>query len=301
MIYGLGSRNKSEVEWALNYIVTVSFESPEKILLDSTPALLELLLLLAQPFLEQYEAEGSKPFNGYTSEDHQQPKSQSFEHILKVLHIVRNFSFIKINAQILAANVCLKNMMIKCLVLSTTSQFSDLGRHCIDILENIAAYIKLTGPFDDCIVCLTGLVFTNERCLLIGAIRTLTALAATETNQVCLIPGSTQIAARITQLLVANDEELIGTVLEYLYQYTQISAAFRLQLLNVHSGADIGLLVSLMMSKSKYFCPKIVRDSVDTTAAQTHPDHEHHHGSVPCVPNLAAYQQLDEPYRCLGW
>ncbi|CAO3590736.1 unnamed protein product [Absidia cylindrospora] len=298
----------TQVEWALKIMVTISFECPEELRLDRNPLLLELLLKIAEVSLQQSdEAECM------------------MEHTLQILHILRNFSFIRENAQLLAASTQLKQMMIKNLVLSSSHY-----THCIDVLENVATYIDI-GPSDNYILCLASLVYANERHVLLGSMRVLTLLSLNKNNQTALIPGSAQTADRILQLLVVNDEEVIGAALEYLYQYTRISNAFRLQLLTTHSGADIGILVSLLMAKSKFFIPQIVKEEDDepitplaTSMEQQLQLHDSRntngsfhsdlsgdlttngssfagHGDVPCVPNLASYQELDEPYRCLGW
>ncbi|KAI8343252.1 hypothetical protein BC941DRAFT_89981 [Chlamydoabsidia padenii] len=284
----------TQVEWALQIMVTISFECPEELRLDRNPLLLELLLKIAEVSLQQSdEAECM------------------MEHTLQILHILRNFSFIQENAKLLAASTQLKQMMIKNLVLSSSHY-----THCIDVLENVAVYIDI-GPSDNYILCLASLVYANERHVLLGSMRVLTLLSLNENNQTALIPGSAQTANRILQLLVVNDEEVIGAALEYLYQYTRISNAFRLQLLTTHSGADIGILVSLLMAKSKFFKPQIVQEEEQTLVEQAQESQRESngndfsrlstcsplagHGDIPCVPNLTSYQELDEPYRCLGW
>ncbi|KAI8093857.1 uncharacterized protein BX664DRAFT_330754 [Halteromyces radiatus] len=297
----------SQIEWALKNMVTISFECPEELRLDRNPSLLDLLLKIAEVSLQQSdEAECM------------------MEHTLQILHILRNFSFIEENARLLANSTQLKQMMIKNLVLSSSHY-----THCIDVLENVATYIDI-GPSDNYILCLASLVYANERHVLLGSMRVLTLLSLNKNNQTALIPGSAQTADRILQLLVVNDEEVIGAALEYLYQYTRISNSFRLQILTAHSGADIGILVSLLMAKSKFFKPQLIKEedenqeengSVSSSRhGSVHSDSVHSpggdlllsassspsmpfatHGDVPCVPNLASYQELDEPYRCLGW
>ncbi|KAG0188082.1 Chromatin structure-remodeling complex protein rsc9 [Apophysomyces sp. BC1034] len=292
ILYSLQSGSSSNVEWALSKVVTISFECPEQLRLDKAPMLLDALLALAEPALRTYSSESTTINSDVTSNDH----------ILKILHIMRNFSFIDINAKILAAHGRLKTMIVKSFV-GTSPHPS----HCIDILENISSYIELTA-FDEYISCLVSFVYANERRLVIGSVRILTTLALNEKNHFHLLSGSAHIAERIAHLLVMNDEELIGTALEYLYQYTLISSVFRLQLLTMHSGSDIGILVSLLMAKTKYFSPRIVREDQEFIPSPPQPlsprdsiSSLHLHGNVPCVPNLGAYQQLDEPYRCLGW
>ncbi|KAI8064152.1 hypothetical protein BC940DRAFT_306279 [Gongronella butleri] len=272
------------VEWALKNLVTISFECPEELRLDRHALLLESLLNIAEVSLKQSdEAECM------------------MEHTLQILHILRNFSFLPDNARLLASSAKLKQMMIKNLVLSSSHY-----THCIDVLENVAKYIEI-GPSDNYILCLVSLVYTNERHVLLGSIRVLTLLSLNQQNQTALIPGSAQTADRILQLLVVHDEEVVGAALEYLFQFARISNAFRLQLLTVHAGADLGVLVSLLMAKSKYFKPLILQQEKDNSPPNSPMSASYAaavfaaHGHGPCVPDLKSYQELDEPYRCLGW
>lgn len=292
VIPALQSNNHVDVEWALNYIVTISYEYPQKLLLVENPALLDGLLQKADVCLQ--DTLFAKPGDKI-----------SHTVILKILHIMRNFSFIESNTRVFAASADFKQMLIKCLVMTNSSHYS----HCIDILENMSPFVDL-GPFDSIIGCLNSLLMNaNERSVILGSVRILTMLASSSASNLhYLLPTSTQIANRITQFLIANDEELIGVSLEYLYQYSCQSISFGQHLLAMHDGADIGIMVSLLMTPYKYFRPMLVQYSQDDTPS---PQFSHsndnlffahqHHGSVPCVPNLSSYQQLDEPYRCLGW
>ena len=160
------------------------------------------------------------------------------------------------------------------------------------------------GTRDSYIGCLVSLLYTSERHILLGSIRVLTLLASNELNQPILLNGpAQQLLERITQLLIVNDEELIGASVEYLYKFASISDKFRQQLLTIHAGADLGILVSLLMFKSKYFVPRIITtNSVPNQILPGQPTHvSHHHTDIPCIPSLSSYQQLEEPYRCLGW
>ncbi|CDH56889.1 hypothetical protein RO3G_07482 [Lichtheimia corymbifera JMRC:FSU:9682] len=288
VLLAMQSSNPMDVDWALNCIVTISFECPEQLQLDNTPLLLDLLLKRGDPFLLGQQDRPS---------------------IIKILHILRNFSFLEVNARILASDTRLRSMIQRSLALGASNDI-DLGRHCIDVLENIASFIELSGPFDELIPCLANLLNSQERPLLIGALHVLTSLAMVESNQVYLLSGAMTTVARATQLLVINDEELVGYVIEYLYQYSRISADFKRQLMTIHSGADIGILVSLLSVKSKFFIPKVIRDREDGSSQSSASPRSasgsplgvaEPHGVVPCMPNLSAYQELDEPYRCLGW
>ncbi|KAI9321288.1 hypothetical protein BX666DRAFT_961032 [Dichotomocladium elegans] len=287
ILHSLQSMNKMDIDWALNCIVTISFECPEQLLLDGTPRLLDLLVERGSPFFGDYDRSAT----------------------ITVLHILRNFSFLRTNAQVLAGSKGLLTMLQKCLALAAVDD-AELKRHCIDVLENIAPYVELSGPFDELIPCLTSVLYSQERHLLIGTILVLTMLTLNESNRLYLLSGAITTIARVSHLLVINDEELIGVVIEYLYQYSKVSADFRRQLLLIHSGADIGILVSLLTAKSKYFTPKLVLECDEGSQDSQSPASNgqasfeaagESHGSVPCVPSLSAYQELDEPYRCLGW
>ncbi|KAK4512077.1 uncharacterized protein ATC70_013320 [Mucor velutinosus] len=287
VIPALQSSSQSDVEWALNNIVTISYECPQKLLLVENPALLEALLQKAELCLQ--DTLFSKPDNAI-----------SHTTILKILHIIRNFSFIESNTRVFAAHAGFKQMLIKCLVMTNSSHYS----HCIDILENMTPFVEL-GPFDSIIGCLNSLLMSaTERSVILGSIRILTMLASNSiSNLHYLLPTSNQVANRITQFLIANDEELIGVSLEYLFQYSRQSISFGQHLLALHDGADIGIMVSLLMTPCKFFRPLIVhqQDSPQRSNSGDSLFVTHQHGSVPCVPNLSSYQQLDEPYRCLGW
>lgn len=283
----LRSQNQADIEWAINKIVIISFESPKKLRLDNTPGLLDLLLDIATGFLQHF-CEGSPNYD------------RLFEPTLKVLHILRNFSFLNINARMLASNKRMKDMLFKTLNLSTCSQLTEMARHCIDILENLAGHIELVSPFDDCLVCLASLLYTDERYLLLGTIRMLTLLVSKVNNQPVLMTGCEHTLPRVTLLLLTQDEELVGTSLEYLYVYVRLFPHFRYQLLSAQHGAFIGILASLLLAKSRYFCPKIIKRIEDGATPSPKAEIDLH-AALPCVPNLTLYQQLDEPYRCLGW
>ncbi|KAI8975956.1 hypothetical protein BDB01DRAFT_804790 [Pilobolus umbonatus] len=291
VISALHSNNTIEVDLALNNIVTISFECPHKLLMTEHPSVLDLLIKKA-----------GECIHSTLFEEEIDPSHHIL--LLKILHIIRNFSFIEMNSRLFATNTELKQVLIKCLVLKDSSHYG----HCIDILENMSPFLEL-GPFDAIIGCLNSLLMNvNDRTVILGSIRVLTMVAYTSAfNYHFLSPTSTQIASRLTQFLIADDEVLIGTIVEYLYQYARQSTLFSQYLLNLHDGADIGILVSLLMTPCKYFRPLLIHadDPIPPTGSSSPTDStiftHQHHGSVPCELNVTSYRDLDEPYRCLGW
>ncbi|KAL0092940.1 hypothetical protein J3Q64DRAFT_1633182, partial [Phycomyces blakesleeanus] len=299
VLFALQFGTETKIEWALDYILTVSFEWTDHLQLNTTPILLDMLVKIM-----------NKTLNIKMIDEATQNSPTPLKRILKILHIIRNFSLVEINTSLLAGSVRLNDMLLSCLELSLDPDHLELGRQSIDILVNIASTAPLAGPTDAYISCLANLIDSPDRHLIIGSVRTLTNMAQNDVNReylgVELIP---RVTSRIIQLLLSNDEELIGTILEYLYQHALVSEMFCSQLLAAHSGAYVGLLVSLLSFRSKFFCPKIVRDDIDflfQPQASFSPDVSSMSSmfctsNVPYMPNLSAYQKLDEPYRCLGW
>ncbi|KAI9019601.1 hypothetical protein CLU79DRAFT_243091 [Phycomyces nitens] len=328
VLFALQFGTEKKIEWALDYILTVSFEWTDHLQLNTTPILLDMLVGLASPSLKQRPVDGkivkpegdnqndtifdimNKTLNIKIIDEATQNSPTPLKRILKILHIIRNFSLVDINTPLLASSIRLNDMLLNCLELSLDPDYLELGRQSIDILVNIASTAPLAGPTDAYISCLANLIDSPDRHLIIGSVRTLTTMAQNDINReylgVKLIP---RVTSRIIQLLLSNDEELIGTILEYLYQHALVSEIFCSQLLIAHSGAYVGLLVSLLSFRSKFFCPKIVRDDTEflfqpqnsLSPSTGSMSSMFCSSNVPYMPNLSAYQKLDEPYRCLGW
>ncbi|KAG1068228.1 hypothetical protein G6F42_026404 [Rhizopus arrhizus] len=182
----------------------------------------------------------------------------------------------------------------------------ELGRHSMDVLENIAVHLRLESAQDACLNCIYQVVASHDRYLVIGSIRTLTWLTINKENQASV--ESSPVMERISQMLLSDDEELVGTALEYIYQHTRVSTQCRTRFLtSPYSSAYIGLLISLLMTKSKYFCTRFIQEDtalptpLPASTTSTPSQQPQNQSVVPRVPDLTVYQKLDEPFRCLGW
>ncbi|KAI8094989.1 uncharacterized protein B0P05DRAFT_524204 [Gilbertella persicaria] len=320
ILFALQFGEGKDVEWALDEIVTISFECPEKLDLNTSPFLLQLLVSLAQPCLTTHVADNALPtsatdtlnsmLNNNTSKSTLSPitmtyatDSETCGHLdisLKVLHILRNFSFLTSHVPLLAKNTMVKELLVQGLQASMSTGHVELGRHSMDVLENMAAHMELDSTQDPCLQCVQTLVAAHDRYLVIGSIRTLTWLTMNQVNHAYL--ETSPVMTRIAQMLLSNDEELVGTSLEYIYQYTRISAQARSRfLVSPPSNAYVGLLISLLMTKSKYFCTRFIQEDTALTTPNPTVSTTPVEPIVPRVPNLTEYQKLDEPFRCLGW
>ncbi|KAF1802694.1 C2H2-type zinc finger transcription factor [Mucor lusitanicus] len=346
ILFALQFGQRSDVEWALDEIVTMSFECPERLELNESPFLLQMLVSLAQPCLASHAADNALPTsasdtlsimlqddlesspmstttecadfsineskcndamnNNNNSDTSAYTDLGTLNIILKVLHILRNFSFLSAYIPTLSEHALVKEILVQALQTSMSTGHVELGRHSMDVLENIAVHLRLESAQDPCLNCIYQVVASHDRYLVIGSIRTLTWLTINKENQASV--ESSPVMERISQMLLSDDEELVGTALEYIYQHTRVSVQCRTQFLtSPYSNAYIGLLISLLMTKSKYFCTRFIQEDTAlptplpaaTTSTPSQPPQSQ--SVVPRVPDLTLYQKLDEPFRCLGW
>ncbi|KAI8988262.1 hypothetical protein BDF20DRAFT_854728 [Mycotypha africana] len=352
IVFTLQFGQKSDIDAALNQLVAMSFDSPEKLDLNVSPLLLQSLVSLAQPCLlniavtnalpttardtlnnmllsDNMDVHLNSPVTAPSTDNNdilsssatvpgilQSENLGSINMAIRILHILRNFSLVSSYALTLAQFKPAVELLVQALQTAMSTGQVELGRHSIDALENMAAYIEFSSPTDPCLQCVYTLIAAHDRYLVIGAIRTLTWFTMNKKNAAFLASNFSPVIARIEQMLLSNDEELVGTSLEYIYQYTKLSTHCRLQFLSTpYAAAYIGLFVSLLLTKSKYFNTRFIEENhpsstttIDTCVSVTHTaqQQQQQHKQTQQVaafqiPDLTVYHNLDEPYRCLGW
>jgi hypothetical protein len=298
ILLSLQSSLPNEVDWAFNTLIKFSYAS-ENFCLDFIPSLIQILLDFTVDFFKTRIGGGDDDkVDMFCSKTDQ----ESYERVLQVFHILRNFSFLEMNIRRLASHEQLRLLLMKGIALPPKSPYSELSRHCLDILENIAPQIMLSNRHDPYLLVMTKLLFTNDRAFILGAIRSLTRVAVTENNERILgTIGEKEIIERMAQFLIVDDEELEAATLEYLYQYSSLRGNFSTQLVLLYPGNLIGLLTGFISYKSSLVPPS--SSAIGTIhgipAAQLiAPDASQ---QQPSIPDLTDYVHLDEPYRCLGW
>ncbi|KAI9317128.1 hypothetical protein BX666DRAFT_146916 [Dichotomocladium elegans] len=225
-----------------------------------------------------------------------------FERVLQVFHIIRNFSFTDINIRPLAHHQKLRELLMAGLTLAPDSQYAELSRQCLDIMESISPQVVLVGANDPYLVIMGTLMFTNDRALILGALRSLTRVAVSEVNEKVLAIGNQDLIRRVSQLLLVDDEELVAATLEYLYQYTSLRGNFSRELVEHHPGNLVGLLTGYLSYKSA-LAPRSVplNGTIHAIPATQLAPQKNTPQAPPTIPDLTDYLNLDEPYRCLGW
>lgn len=228
---------------------------------------------------------------------------ESYERVLQVFHILRNFSFLEMNVRRLALHERLLFLLMKGIRLPPHSKYGELSRHCLDILENISPQVILTSREDAYLTTMRHLLFFNDRAFILGAIRALTRVAVTEANERFLSYADADVIERMAQFLLIDDEELEAATLEYLYQYSSLRGNFSTQLIKCYPGNLVGLLTGFLSYKSSLVSSSsalgtihgIPAAQLKRTAEPLAPQ------QPPTIPDLTNYSNLDEPYRCLGW
>ncbi|KAI8080770.1 uncharacterized protein B0P05DRAFT_539550 [Gilbertella persicaria] len=294
ILLALQSGLPNEIDWAFNTLIKFSYAS-ENFCLDFIPTLIDLLLDFTDDFFKT-------PLN---TDDMFCSKAQqeTYERVLQVFHILRNFSFLEMNIRRLALDERLRSLLMACVALPPHSDYGELSRHCLDILENIAPQVQLTSREDAYLTTMIRVLFSHDRAFILGGIRSLTRVAVTESNERILGYADTQVIERMAQFLMVDDEELEAATLEYLYQYSSLKGNFSTQLLKCYPGNLIGLLTGFLSYKSSL--APAATTPMETIhgipAAQMIPVPETNVTQQPSIPDLTNYAYLDEPYRCLGW
>ncbi|KAI8077744.1 uncharacterized protein BX664DRAFT_367263 [Halteromyces radiatus] len=316
ILLALQSSLPNEVDWVFNTLIKFSFAS-ENFCLDFMPTLVDHLVTFVEPFFNKYVQPdvNNRKKNDDDDDDlgymlHRvfcsKEDLEIFERTLQVFHIIRNFSFLDNNIRHLAHHDTLRHYLMTGITLSPSSQFAELTRQCLDILENIAPQVIVHSPDDPYLVAMSYLLLSNDRALILGAIRSLTRVAVTEVNERVLCIPKVDLMERLFQLLLVDDEELVAATLEYFYQYTSLRGDFGTQLVKTYPGNLMGLLTGFLSYKSSL---------VPLSSTTNHYINETIHG-IPAaqlaasqnaraeqakIPDLTDYLNLDEPFRCLGW
>ncbi|KAI8378016.1 uncharacterized protein BYT42DRAFT_614646 [Radiomyces spectabilis] len=306
ILLALKSCLPNEIDWAFNTLVKFSYAS-ENFSLDFMPVLVDLLLGFTDPFFEKHiEPAVANPKSPgeidpviFSSKKDQ----EMLERVLQVFHILRNFSFLEINIRRLAHHEKLRHLLMLGIALPPSSPYVELTRHCLDILENIAPQVTVSSPNDSYLTVMTYLLFTNDRALILGSIRSLTRVAVTEFNERVLGIANSAIIGRMAQFLLLDDEELAAATLEYLYQYSGLRGNFAAQLVKEYPGNLIGLLTGYLSYKSTLLPPSgsLTGTIHGIPAVQANHVPVPSKPQAPTIPDLTNYAHLDEPYRCLGW
>lgn len=276
ILLSLKSELPNEVDWAFSRLISLSFEWNE-FSLNMIPGLLNELLSFAQPFFEWWATLEPKNIDELMDDDVlNMNETHNLERVLQVFHILRNLSFLDQNISILTEHSGFRKMLQQGLSMPSSTQLNELRIYCLDTLECLSIHITLRSKFDVYLRELHKLLHTSDKALILGSLRALTRLAANEHNEKILSDIDPDIIERISQLLLIQDDELIGATLDYLYQFSSFHGDAAVQIAKSFPGNIVSVLVRFLSWGS----PKSVPAPVTVDPAQ---------------------QILHEPYRALHW
>lgn len=276
ILLALKSELPNEIDWAFSRLIALSFEWNE-FSLNMIPGLLNELLSFAQPFFDWWSSLDIKGHEELKDEDIPSfSETHRMERILQVFHILRNLSFLDHNTIILTEHSGFRTMLQQGLSMPPSTHLNELRIYCLDTLECLSIHITLRSKFDVYLRELHRLLQTNDKAVILGCLRALTRLAANEHNEKILCEIDPEIIDRVSQLLLVQDDELIGATLDYLYQFSSFHGDAAVQIAKNFPGNIVSILVQFLSWGS----PKTLAPAVMVDPAQ---------------------QILHEPYRALHW
>lgn len=220
----LKSGVKSEVSWAITAALEASFLTSAS--LKNYPDIVGHILEFAaeaRPFIMvaeggikhlQHEVDGLSQ----TADDVLQRQKE-----LEALLFIRNVSFTPETAQMLAnSRQCIDMVICGLQLPETQTSFVEIKAYCLDIAEAISFHVTPESGDDPLFVAVLRNFQTNgsdDRGVLIPSLRCLSRmLVRADASLVEAIPKKTVIS--IVELLLVDDEDIIGIVLDFLYQFT---------------------------------------------------------------------------------
>jgi hypothetical protein len=242
------SRLPNEIDWAFNTLIRLSHQ--EALDISSIPELLDTMLNLVPRLLDAPNGtttgtSGIIPSGVMTPVG--LPRSlEETERILQILHIIRNFSFLGANKSVLAFNSRCKELLRAGIALPADVSNVEIRQYCLDTVENISTRMILRSPQDALYKLLQEELFGADRQGILTAMRALTRLAMNEQNLRALSEVNERILKRVWELLLIPDEELVATMLDYLYQYTGVFEELAHRLPRVVEGNVVRRLVQLL-------------------------------------------------------
>ncbi|KAK9480443.1 hypothetical protein V1514DRAFT_325419 [Lipomyces japonicus] len=218
-----------EMDWALQSLVKMSFETPDQLSLERYPG-------LAHALLEKLSSVGSfagtmdtyQVNNGSTYENTEDDlgitadKTEAHEKLAKVLEaalILRNTSINPENARYLASVRSCGYALVKSLNLPESPSLVELRQYTLDITESVALFLRPYSVEDQLFQALLSFLGTEDRGVLVSSLRGIARLViSTEGNLLQVV--NVNIIKRICSLILLDDEELLSVCLDFLYQFT---------------------------------------------------------------------------------
>lgn len=324
-LYGLRSGVAVEEEFALHHLVKVSHERGDKYKFEGFPILAEALLEKAmevtklfygiewkvsyledESLLQENVLDGSYgtrdllhrielfPIVAPADDVEDSTFQQKLHKINEAALVIRNMVLLEDNAAFISRFPVLRDFLVIALNLPTQSRIVEFQNYAIDIAEQVTKYWSMK-PDDPLYRSLLALLERDDRGVILGALQAISRISMTleENNKLSGVPIST--VERLCSFVLLEDEELINSSLDFLYQYTAIADNVEPLLNKVPIAQSvIPRLTHLLLHGARTYEDRtIVRQGVKEPPAT----------EIPTIPN-DLYEQLlkyEEPDRSSRW
>ncbi|KAF8591913.1 hypothetical protein K439DRAFT_1325863 [Ramaria rubella] len=252
MLLSLRSGIPREVNWALERMCRLSHN--DQFILKNIPGLTDVLV----EWPEWYVQKGA--IGDYLGNVFSAPPSSARKrrHALEAMFILRNASLNEPNAQHLANHR--RTRLLLCNALHRLKADSDANAefllHIVDLLHSVTSTFQqpsieslsnaaLIHPLEELAAT------SNDRTMIITALRTLTLILSTPQNAVHLTSTSPALLASIRYLPLLPDTALITACLDYLYAHLSHSPMVKAFLVHKSMPSTLKLLVTLLLKEQQ--------------------------------------------------
>ena len=261
----------TEIEWALQKLMALSYVCEEEFAVNDIPDLLDVLMHTVDEFLwEFHDRQSYDPF--YTrpktmekssliaalqidGEDDEQSKEKSdlpchtrldttllrgnqelLRRVFQVALILRNFSVMEVNKRVILNHAQARLFICKGALLQGTADFEEIRARCMDILECLASHYRLSGPGDILLEILMSYLTSDDRARIMVALYILLDLTAHQRNDESLLGSARhdQLWQALYNFVVMSDSDLREMAEEILYRLSQIDEMLEQHILVGH-------------------------------------------------------------------
>ncbi|KAK9333429.1 hypothetical protein V1520DRAFT_139945 [Lipomyces starkeyi] len=311
VVLAIRSNLPDEMDWALQSLVRMSFETPDDLHFDRYPALAPALvekLNSADQFkdIDTYSFQTNDGKVVTTDDDlglfgatvATEKVRKQLDKVLEAALVLRNAAINPENARHLSRSQVCAVALVKCLTLpSDRPSLVELRQYCLDIVESVALFLRPTSSQDSLFRALAGYLSSDDRGVLISALRAIARLVINvEANLLQAVDR--KVVARICALILLDDEELLSVCLDFLYQYTAAPENIELTGEAVDWRELVQQLIRLLLYQAQEWPQKDARLISNMILEKKAPPSQ-----PPDLPNDLVYELLSfpEPERATQW
>ncbi|KIJ37280.1 hypothetical protein M422DRAFT_178270 [Sphaerobolus stellatus SS14] len=252
MLLSIRSGIPKEVNWALERMCRLSHNDQFVLrnILGLTDALIE--------WPEWYVEKGAEECSQSNLFSMSKTLATQRRHVLEAIFILRNASLNDVNAQFLATDRRTLHFLSKALknVKADSDANTEFLLHVMDLLHSVVTYFQqasneylstetLIRPLEELAES------SNDRTIIITALRTLTHIISLPPNALRLTPNSPALVASVRYLPLLSDAPLITSCLDYMYAHFSHPPMVKAFLHNPSMSGTLKLLVSLLLREQQ--------------------------------------------------